>query len=115
MSDPNIPKAEDNFTVDVIGDTYLNMELAIPRDGDGPEYAKVTKRLRDKDELPIGVPDQNPILDTRMYEFEYPDGHKVALAANAIADNTCLIRLMMRATAMSYSRRLSTIEKMDRK
>jgi hypothetical protein len=32
----------------VFDDTYVNMELAIPRDGDGPEFAKVTKRLRDK-------------------------------------------------------------------
>jgi hypothetical protein len=31
------------------------VKLAIPRDGDGPEYARVTKRLRDKDGLPIGT------------------------------------------------------------
>jgi hypothetical protein len=47
----------------------------------------VTKRLRDKDGLPIGVADNNPILDTRMYDVEYPDGHKASLAANAIAED----------------------------
>jgi hypothetical protein len=31
------------------------MELAIPRDGDGPEYVRGTKRLRDKDGMHIGV------------------------------------------------------------
>jgi hypothetical protein len=87
VNDPSVPEADDNFTPDVFGDTYLNMELAIPRDSDGPEYARVTKRLRDKDGLPIGMADNNPILDTRMYEVEYPDGHKASLAANAIAEN----------------------------
>ena len=68
-------------------DKYLNMELAIPRDGDGPDFAKMTKRLRDKDMLTIGRSHNNPILDTRMYEVEYKDGHKDSLAANAIAGN----------------------------
>lgn len=35
----------------------------------------MTKCLRDKDELPIGKANTNPILDTRMYKVEYPDGH----------------------------------------
>ncbi len=68
-------------------DTYINMELALPRDGDGPDYARITKRLRDKDGLPIGTANDNPILDTRIYEVEYLDGHKASLAANAIAEN----------------------------
>ena len=29
----------------------------------------------------------NPILDTRMYEVEYQDGHTAALSANLIAEN----------------------------
>ena len=87
VNDSSIKEADDDFTPDVFDDTYLNMELAIPRDGDGPEFAKVTKRLRDKDGLPIGRSNKNPILDTRMYEVEYPDGHKASLAANAIAEN----------------------------
>ena len=61
--------------------------LALPRDGEGPEYARVTKGLRDKDGMPVGTANDNPILDTRVYEVEYADGHKAALAANAIAEN----------------------------
>ena len=63
------------------------MELAIPRYGDGPEFSKVTARLRDKDELTIGRAYNNPILDKKMYEVEYKDGHKYFLAANAISEN----------------------------
>jgi hypothetical protein len=87
VNDSSVPKADKDFTPDVFDDTYVYMELAVPRDGDGPEYAKVTRRLRDKDGLPIGKANKNPILDTRMYEVEYPDGHKASLAANAIAEN----------------------------
>ena len=80
-------KEADDFTPDVLQDTYLNMELALPRDGEGPEFARVTKRLQDKDGLHIGTANDNPILDTRLYEVEYLDGHKASLAANAIAEN----------------------------
>ena len=63
------------------------MELALPRDSEGPEFAKVTKRLRDADGLPISRQNDNPLLDTRIYEAEYPDGFKASLAANTIALN----------------------------
>ena len=86
FNDDNIPEADD-YTPEVMDDTYLNMELALPRDSDGPEYARVTKRLRDANGLPIGTANDNPILDTRVYEVEYLDGHKAALTANAIAEN----------------------------
>ena len=63
------------------------MELALPRDEPGPEFARVTKRLRDHNGLPIGTANQNPILDSQMYEGEYQDGHKASLSAHAIAQN----------------------------
>ena len=34
-SDSNVPEADD-FTPGVLEDTYLNMEVALPRDGEGP-------------------------------------------------------------------------------
>jgi hypothetical protein len=87
INDSNVPEADDDFTPDACDDTYLHMELATPRDGDGPDFAKVTRRLRDKDGLPIGKANNNPILDTRMHEVECSDGHKASLAANAITEN----------------------------
>ena len=50
----NVPEADANFTTDVFDNTYLNMDLSIPRYGDRPDFAKVTKILRDKDRLPMG-------------------------------------------------------------
>ena len=49
------------------------MELALDRHDDGPEFARVNNRLKDKDVIPIGIAADNPILDTRMYEVEYSD------------------------------------------
>ena len=85
-NDKNIPEADD-YTPEVLDDTYLNMEVALPRDGEGPEFARVTKRLRDANGIPIGTANDNPILDTRIYEVEYIDGYKASLAANTIAEN----------------------------
>ena len=86
FNDPHIKEADD-YTPEVLEDTYLNMELALPRNSEGPEFAKVTKRLRDADGIPIGTAHDNPILDSRVYEVEYPDGYKASLAANVIAQN----------------------------
>ena len=63
----------------------MNMEVAFPRDTEGPDFACVTKRLTDANGLPIGTANENPILDTRMYEVEYVDGKKFSLTANAIS------------------------------
>ena len=85
--DLDIPEADDTFTPDLMDDAYRNMEVALPRDSEGPEFARVTKRLWDANGLPIGTANDNPILDTRMYEVEYADGHKVSMAENTIAIN----------------------------
>ena len=57
------------------------------RDIEGPDFACVIKRLKDTNGLPIGTANENPILDTRVYEVEYIDGHKVSLTANSISQN----------------------------
>ena len=87
ISNSELKEADDDFTPDVY-DSYLNMELAIPQ-GDSlePRLARVTKRLKDANGLPIGLANENPILDTRMYEVEYLDGERASLAANNIAEN----------------------------
>ena len=88
VSNSEIKEADEEFTPDTYDDRYLNMELAVPRgDNPNPQYAKVTMRLRDADGIPIGTANENPILDSRMYEVEYQDGTKASLVANYIAEN----------------------------
>ena len=86
FSDDTIPEA-DGFTPDILDDPYLNMGLALPKDGESAQFVKVTKRLRDSNGLPIGVADDNPMLDTRIYEVEYHNRDKSYLTDNTIAKN----------------------------
>jgi hypothetical protein len=87
VNDPTVLEFDDDFALDAFDDTHVNMELATPRDGEMPDFARATKRLRDKDGLPTGKANNNPILDARMCKVEHKDGHKALLAANAIAGN----------------------------
>jgi hypothetical protein len=59
---------------EVTGNTYLGMELAMPR-GDMGEmvHATVKRRLMDEEGLPAGQARSNPLLDSRKYEVEYAD------------------------------------------
>ena len=87
INDRTLKEADQDFTPDTYDDTYLNMELALLRDGAEVQFGHVVDRLRDKDGLPIGTAHDNPILDTRMYKDEFQDGHRASLAANTIAEN----------------------------
>ena len=87
FNDAHIPEADTDPTPEIGDDTYVNMELALPRNDNGPTFARVTKRLKNAQNEPIGFANENPILDTRVYEVEFTDGYKARLAANAIAMN----------------------------
>jgi hypothetical protein len=87
VDDITVPEADVAYIPEMYDDTYMNMELALPRAGGEVKFGRVVKRLRDKDGLPIGTANDNPILDTRVYEVEFPDGHRTSLAANVIAEN----------------------------
>ena len=87
VNNPEVKEADELFTPDTY-DHYLQMELALPQ-GDSlePRMARVTKRLKDSNCITIGTADQNPLLDTRMYEVEFADGEKACLMAKYIAEN----------------------------
>ena len=87
VSNPEVKEADELFTPDTYGQ-YPQLELALLQ-GDSlePRLAKVTKRLKDANGIPFGTADQNPLLDTQMYEVEFADGKKASLVANYIAEN----------------------------
>ena len=51
--DKDIPEADDVFTPEIMYDTYMNMEVALPQYTEGPYFACVTKRLKDANGLTI--------------------------------------------------------------
>ena len=69
FNNADIPES-DYFTPEVLEDTYVDMDIALPKYGEGPDFDKVTKRLRDANGIPIGRKNENSKMDTRIYEFE---------------------------------------------
>ena len=47
----------------------------------------VVRRSVDENGNLVGISNDNPILDTRLYEVEFADGHVLEYAANVIAEN----------------------------
>ena len=67
-------------------DKYLSTEVILPT-VDHMLRGRVKSRKRDANGNPVGRANSNPILDTRLYNVEFPDGHIAAYAANVIAKN----------------------------
>ncbi len=67
-------------------DQYISAEVMVPK-GDILVPAKVIARKHDRDGNPIGIGHSNPLMDTRIYDVQFPDGHTEEFAANTIAEN----------------------------
>jgi hypothetical protein len=78
-----MPEA-DEFDPEVF-DAYLRAEVLLPK-GDCLVTGTVVGRKRDMNGNPIGRKNSNPILDSRVYEVQFPDGHVEEFAANVIAE-----------------------------
>ena len=67
-------------------DTYIGAEVQLPH-GEVMQAAKVKARVRNEFGEPVGTKNANPILDTRSYQVEFPDGEVAVYSANVIAQN----------------------------
>ena len=54
-------------------DKYLNENLTLPKDGHMCA-SRVKQRAIDVGGRPVGTPHENPMMDTREYILEFPDG-----------------------------------------
>ncbi|KAI2502750.1 Reverse transcriptase (RNA-dependent DNA polymerase) [Fragilaria crotonensis] len=66
-------------------DQYIGAEVELPIGG--RMMCKGEGRKRMADGSVVGRANPNPILDTRTYEVEFPDGQIAEMAANVIAQN----------------------------
>lgn len=66
-------------------DQYIAAEVILPVGGQFM-LGKVVERKKDHHGQPIGQSHSNPILDTRIYQVEFPDGHIEEYSANTIAE-----------------------------
>jgi hypothetical protein len=67
-------------------DEYISASVLLPR-GEDVVRAKVVGWTHGRDSNPLGVRHSNPILDTREYQVEFPDGSTETYTANVIAEN----------------------------
>jgi hypothetical protein len=87
-SSSNNDKTVDDFPDRDEFDAYLGAQVVLPsKNGESIVLTKVTNRKRDSDGKLIGEGNSNPILDTRIYEVQYPDGAVAEYSANIIAEN----------------------------
>jgi len=70
-------------------DRYLGAELSI-NGGDGEIRGRVVKQARGNDSEFIGRSHNNPLMDSREYWIEFPDGDEEKYAADVIAENLYL-------------------------
>ena len=85
-ADPDATRPEaDDYTPEAL-DEYLATDVILPHGGEA-QRATVLRRKRNQDGDPIGKRNQNPILDTREYEVQFPDGSTDTCTANTIAEN----------------------------
>ena len=69
-------------------DEYLYQGIELEKgENDENRFAHVKKRAVDSDGKPIGKPNYDPRLDSRLYEIEYLDGNTEILSENTIAES----------------------------
>ena len=90
---PNHIKMDPTFAVPDIDDAtpeyqdqYVGAEVTLPFQGTY-RSGKVKKRSRTEAGELFGKANENPILDTRSYDVEFPDGTVTSYTANIIAQN----------------------------
>ena len=67
-------------------DMLIHAEVLLPQ-GENLQSAKVQGRSKDLDGNAIGSFDDNPLLNSIIYDVEFPDGAVKQYAANTIAEN----------------------------
>ena len=80
------PSPNDDLEDPAILDQYLGARVRVPK-GDEFIAGTVLRRKRDHSGNFIGHANDNPMLDSRIYEVQFPDGHLEEYAANLIAES----------------------------
>jgi hypothetical protein len=82
---PDIDDIKKEHDVDTY-DQYVGAHTRVPI-GDEIKSGKVLRRKRELDDTVRGRTNANPMLDTRNYEIEFPDGRSDEYTANVITEN----------------------------
>ena len=90
MPDTEIYQYNDSPSIE-IDDEHIGQKVLLPQN-DQMFLSKIIKRKINSDGSLVGTKNSNPILDSRIYEVEYPDGSVAEYATNVITE--CLYSQM---------------------
>ena len=76
---------DDSYLADL--DNLIGVQVSLPGKDVVPLLATVQKRKLYYKGYPIGSPNANPILDSRIYELEFLDGRVEEYSVNVIIEN----------------------------
>ena len=68
-------------------DDLIGTQVTLPGKDGIPLLTTVKRRKLDHKGQPIGVSNTNPIIDSRIYELEFPDGRVEEYSVNVIIEN----------------------------
>lgn len=80
------PASDEPEVTPAFNDEFVGAEVELPYGGN-LVTGRVKRRAQDEDGRLRGTANTNPILDTRIYDVEFPDGSVAPFAANIIAEN----------------------------
>ena len=66
----------------------INAEVMLPHNGEHMQAARVVGRSKLSDGTFTGTYNENPILDTRVFDVQFPDGSISQYTTNMIIQNT---------------------------
>ena len=70
-----------------ISDEYIGAKVQFPKDGKLVQATVKERKKTDDGQYLIGVPNSNPIKDTRIYNVEFPDGDIEEYTTNLISES----------------------------
>jgi hypothetical protein len=82
-----MPEADGEHYSPEAYDQYLTANVLMDHGGGEAMLGTVKNWKWDSEGNPVGHLNMNPLLDTREYKVEFPDGSIDALTANAIAES----------------------------
>ncbi len=72
-----------------MGDNYLSAKLMLPKGGVMVK-GRLTAQKQDWNGNPVGLANDNPILDTQSYIVDFDNGDQTEVTANMIAESLFL-------------------------
>ena len=89
INNASLLEADDSYNQEFGSkDKYIGMKLGNVMGPNGDvQQANVKRRVVDDEGKPVGIANDNPILDLRQYEVAFLDGETEIMTANLIAEN----------------------------